>query len=417
MVIPKTSRWKMAGGSYSGLDRSVYILFAARIINRFGDFVQMLLVLILTVSLGMEKQDAGFFVTLTIMATGVGKLAGGIVADKVPRKYVMVVCQVMVAICYIICGFSTGSPSLFVPILILLSSPFRGATWPVSNALIADFSKGEADRARAYSLLYLGSNIGVAIGPLVAAFLFAHHLPLLFWGAAATMLVSSSIILCFVPPQGIAQSADQTENPDEQPQKGSVLRALLQRPPLLLYMVAFTLYDFIYSQHSFALPLQLGGLLGTVAGTKAYGYVMTVNAVTVLVMTVLLTRLTIHRSRARNMSLATWFYVIGFTMYAFGDSLWIFLLATFIWTNGEILMATNGNVFVNQHAPVSHRARFNGVMSLVTGTGSTWGPYVGGLLLAFSDFRFLWLVMAMLAVGISLLFNKLETMIKRTDRR
>ena len=48
MSKTKASRRDPAGGSYRGLDRSIHILFVARIIDRFGDFVQMLLVLILT---------------------------------------------------------------------------------------------------------------------------------------------------------------------------------------------------------------------------------------------------------------------------------------------------------------------------------------------------------------------------------
>jgi len=138
------------------------------------------------------------------------------------------------------------------------------------------------------------------------------------------------------------------------------------------------------------------------------------------VMTALLTRWTIHRSRIMNMSLAAWFYVIGFGMYAFADVSWLFFLSTFIWTNGEILMATNGNVFVNQHAPASHRGRFNGVVSLVTGMGATVGPYAGGLILLLSSYRMLWLVMVFLAFVIALLFLHMESLdktLKLQDQR
>jgi len=58
MKIEKSSR-HTAGGSYRSLDRNIHILFIARIINRFGDFVQMLLVLILTLSIGMDEHLAG----------------------------------------------------------------------------------------------------------------------------------------------------------------------------------------------------------------------------------------------------------------------------------------------------------------------------------------------------------------------
>ncbi len=407
------SRRNPAGGSYRGLDRNIHILFAARIINRFGDFVQMLLVLILTIRMGLDEATAGLIVTCTVLAAGLGQLAGGMAADRIPRKRVMVYCQLSVAACYVVCGFFTSQGQVLVPVLILLSSPFRGATWPVSNALVADFSHGEAERARAFSLLYLGSNIGVAVGPLVAAFLFARNLPLLFWGSAFTLVLSACIIWFSIPDIPSSPIESNESSPEELPARGSVLQIFIHQPLLLWYMLGFTLYNFIYSQHGFALPLQMGDLFGEVAGTRGYGFLMTLNAVTVLVMTALLTRWTIHRSRIMNMSLAAWFYVIGFGMYAFADVSWVFYLSTFIWTNGEILMATNGNVFVNQHAPSSHRGRFNGVISLLTGMGATVGPYVGGLLLLFASYRTLWLVMVVLAFAIALLFLHMESLDKR----
>jgi len=410
MSTTKASRRDSAGGSYRGLDRNIHILFVARIINRFGDFVQMLLVLILTLRMGLNEATAGLIVTCTVLAAGVGQLAGGMVADRIPRKRVMVYCQLSVAACYIVCGSFTNQGQVLVPMFILLSSPFRGATWPVSNALVADFSHGEAERARAFSLLYLGSNIGVAVGPLVAAFLFARNLSLLFWGSAFTMALSASIIWFSIPDIPSTPAASNEATPEELPVRSSVYQIFLRQPLLLWYMLGFTLYNFIYVQHGFALPLQMGALFGEVAGTRGYGFLMTLNAVTVLVMTALLTRWTLHRSRIMNMSLAAWFYVIGFGMYAFADASWVFFLSTFIWTNGEILMATNGNVFVNQHAPASHRGRFNGVVSLLTGMGATVGPYAGGLILLMASYRTLWLVMVVLAFAIALLFLHMESL-------
>src|SRR3989339_420442 len=109
------------GGSYRSLDRSIHILFVARIINRFGDFVQMLLVLILTVSIGMEAHLAGLFATLTVLAASVGQLVGGIVADKFPRKHVMVSCQLAVAALYASCALLITESPMTVAYLILVS--------------------------------------------------------------------------------------------------------------------------------------------------------------------------------------------------------------------------------------------------------------------------------------------------------
>ncbi len=408
MIDSKTSR-TIAGGSYRSLDRSIHILFIARIINRFGDFVQMLLVLILTISIGMEEHLAGLFTTMTVLATLVGQLIGGFAADRYPRKYVMVICQLIVAVLYVFSGVFIEASPMLVAYIILLSSPFRGATWPVSHALIADYSEGEMERARAFSLLYLGSNIGVAVGPLVAAFLFARNLTLLFLISSLTLIISASLLGLLLPKH--PRSKENDMGTSESPFSGSLWRLFFSNRMLVLYVLAFTLYNLIYVQHSFALPLQMHELFGTQIGTQGYGWLMTVNAVTVLLMTALVTRLTLRVSRSINMALGALFYVIGFGLYAVCTSLVAFLGATFIWTIGEILLATNGNVFVNQHAPSSHRGRFNSLVSVTVGIGSMLGPYVGGLVLSVAGFSVLWIGSVGVASIICALFVLLRRMV------
>jgi MFS family permease len=184
---------------------------------------------------------------------------------------------------------------------------------------------------------------------------------------------------------------------------------------LVLYVVAFTLYNFIYVQHGFALPLQMNSIFGTQAGTEGYGWLMSVNALTVLLMTAGVIHVTLHLSRAISMAIGCLFYVVGFGLYAICSSLPAFLGATFIWTIGEILLATNGNVFVNQHAPSTHRARFNSIVSVTTGIGSTLGPFAGGLILAHATYAFLWMVMVGTAILISLLFVWLRVMVVKSE--
>lgn len=389
---------------YRGLDRSVYVLFFARMINRFGDFVQMLLVLILTSRLGMNEAMAGVLVTAVVFATSIGKFLGGLVADRLSRKGVLAACQLVVAVCYAACGafFLSDLPS-FVPWLILISSPFRGATWPVNNSLVADFTSDE-DRGRAYSLLYLGTNMGVAIGPLVAGFLFAHSLVWLFWGASLLMFCSTTIVLCFISSK---EAVAVPMNSEQQAVEGGLFHALSLRPMLIAYALLFFIYEFCYSQHTFALPLEFSFLFGADAGASRYGVLMSVNAVSVLVMTPLLTKLTSRFDHVMNMSMATLFYVAGFSLYAAGGGYWLFLFATFVWTNGEILMATNGNVFVNHYAPASHRGRLNGLISVFTGLGATVGPAIGGLLLTGGRYGRLWMVMSALSCVICIGFLSL----------
>ena len=62
---------------------------------------------------------------------------------------------------------------------------FNGAARPVNTALLTDITRPE-ERSAAFSLLYLGINIGVAAGPILAGFLFNNYRRWIFWGDGLT---------------------------------------------------------------------------------------------------------------------------------------------------------------------------------------------------------------------------------------
>jgi hypothetical protein len=62
--------------TYAGLDRSIYFLFLAQVVNSIGHFVHPFLTLLLTQKLGMDPGEAGFYVFLSALAWVPGSLAG-----------------------------------------------------------------------------------------------------------------------------------------------------------------------------------------------------------------------------------------------------------------------------------------------------------------------------------------------------
>lgn len=90
------------------------------------------------------------------------------------------------------------------------------------------------------------------------------------------------------------------------------------------------------------------------------------------------------------------FYVVGYGMYAGCTAFPLFLVATCIWTfGGEILMATNANVFVNAYAPPALRSRCNSSLTIASSLGHSIAPTAGGgLMLAVSGYAQLWSISA-----------------------
>jgi MFS family permease len=88
----------------------------------------------------------------------------------------------------------------------------------------------------------------------------------------------------------------------------------------------------------------------------------------------------------------------AFSLLYFIHSLWLFVLSTVVWTLGEILQATNTNVYIANHTPISHRGRFNSILPIIIGTGFALGPPVMGQYVEAVSVRAVW----PLAAGISL---------------
>ncbi len=388
--------------TYTGLSPAIYILFVARIINRMGDFVHLFMTLYLTRILGFEVRIAGFFIMVTAVSGLLGSVIGGKLSDYAGRKTVMVGAQFLSAAVVAVCGFLPST--ITIPVLLIISNFFKGAVRPASRSMLTDLAKPE-ERQKAFSLLYLGTNLGVAIGPMIAGFLFRNYLHWIFWGDALTTITAFTLILRFVP-ESRPTEKDIAESRTEGPEKaveGSSLQAFLKRPVLVFFSVFTVMANFIYAQMTFSLPLHLNGIFND-QGAEIYGYLMSFNAVIVLVFTALVLNLTNRVKSVHNMAFAAFLFAAGFGSLFMISSISGFLITTFIWTIGEILMVTNGSVFIANHTPINLRGRFNAITGVVFGLGYIAGPFISGQILASGTISDLWIFILFFSLLTGLFF-------------
>ena len=373
MKLPKMLNY------YSKLPNSIYILFFARMVNSMGAFVYPFLTIYLTKTLSLDEGKAGYLVMLAIAAHAPGLLVGGRLADWLGRKKILLLFQGLAAICFIPCAF-LNNPFL-IPRLLILSAFFHGAAQPASTAMTTDLTNPN-NRKAAFSLLYLGNNIGFAVGPLIAGFLYNNYLMWIFLGDAATTFTSLVLVYLFIketlPSKEKIEESFKLENNYEKAEKGNLWQVLWKRPRLLLFTLISLIYSFVYAQTTFSIPIQVVELFGD-KGPKMFGVIMTTNALVVSFLTLIIISLTHKIKPVLNVTLAGVFYAIGFGMIFFinGRLPWL-LFSTIIWSIGEILVTTNTNVYIANHTPMSHRGRFNAVIPVIMGVGFAIGPLIAG---------------------------------------
>lgn len=398
---------------YRGLPFGIYILFIVRIVNALGAFVGPFLTMFLSEKMGLNNQLIGIFIMMYSISTVPGSLIGGKIADSFGRKNILIIFETLAALCYIPCAFL--GESIIIPYLLILSGFFNSIAMPASGAMVADLTT-TSNRNSAYSLLYLGNNLGFSIGPMIAGFLYGHYIKMLFIGNSIAVFCSVIIISVWIketkPENGLEE---QTLNEYEKMEEGGLISALLKRPMLLSFALLSMIYSFVYAQYPFCIPLQVGEIFKS-NGSIIYGKIMATNGFTVILFTTLLTRLTRKLSALQNIAIAGLFYAVGFGMMFYIRSFNMFIVATVIWTIGEIFQSTNSGVYLANHTPMSHRGRFNAVIPLITGAGFAIGPLAMGMYIKNRSVIYAWPISFVLSIIAAILFYILYIVEKKKHK-
>lgn len=392
---------------YRGLPKPVYALFTATIMNGLGIFVYPFMVLLLTQHLGYSDAWTGIFMSLSALAYLPGSFIGGKLADKIGRKKVMIISQLLASSMFVVCGF-LGTSHL-IPLFIFLNLMFDGATDPARSALMTDITTQE-NRQVSFSLNYLGFNIGFAVGPVVAGLFFYSAPSWLFFGNAIAATIAIIYVAITVPeskPDQEAIEASYHTDSTEKAHEGGWLSALLSRPRLLILAVCITFFSFSYSQSLFALPLYTTELYGK-SGATLYGSIMSLNAIVVVASNAFLVMALRRYHPLRNIALAGVLYAVGFSCLGLVQApIWFYVLAT-VYTLGEVIDATNTHYYIANNTPISHRARFSAVLPVIMGTGHAIAPLIGGQVSTRYGLDVLWVIVGITAalgtIGILILY-------------
>ncbi len=381
---------------YRGLPRGDYVLFLSRVVNNMGNVVIPLLTLILTVRLGLSKEQAGLFTTLFVTVQPPFIILGGWLCDRMGGKRVVLLFNTLGALLYLVCACL--SPSLATAMLIALAACLYSGASPAFNSIVAAITPAEKINS-AYSLNYLGLNLGFTIGPVLAGLLF-RNLSLLFVLDALTTLAATLITALFLPatprgasPKGSAQS-------DAPPQ--SLWQVLRGTPVLLVFAAALLLYSMCYMQWNFLLPLQTAGLFGSDRGPLLYSFTVSINAVCVILCTPVFTHATRNFSPAPVVAAGGLFYLASFLLFSVNIQVpLLFYAGSVVLTLGEILVTINLNTFVALRTPQTHLGRVNSLTTIISGTGNALSPMLMGRLLKSVDFSGAWLcVSGVMVLGV-----------------
>jgi MFS family permease len=143
-------------------------LLAAALGWMLDAFDAMLYALVLTYvmhDLGMSKATSGLLYTLTLLASGIGGVGFGFLADRIGRKRALMFSILTYSICSFASGLSTTV--LMLAVFRFILGLGMGGEWNTGAALVAETWPGEL-RAKALAIVQSSWAIGYALAALVA---------------------------------------------------------------------------------------------------------------------------------------------------------------------------------------------------------------------------------------------------------
>ena len=149
-------------------------------LDAFDAMLYSLVLAMLMRDLGMSKTVAGSLGTLTLLASGIGGVSFGLLADRIGRKHALMLSILTYSICSFASGLATSIAMLAVARFVLGLG--MGGEWNTGATLVAESWPTEF-RAKAISIVQSSWALGFAAAALVAGPVAR------FWGWRAVFFV------------------------------------------------------------------------------------------------------------------------------------------------------------------------------------------------------------------------------------
>lgn len=359
--------------------KSVWILLIGNFIAQFGNMVCLPY---LAIHLGQLRSVSpfgiGLIVGLAPLLTAFASFFLGGVSDRIGRRSVLLVCSLLRVLVFI--GFAFARTPVEFGVLNAILGITTAGIFPVTKAMLSEFVP-EDQRSRVFGRLYVSTNTAAVLGPLTGAWLTAvpNSSYIAFLAGAGLSAVYFATLFLFI------LESPARSNEGDPVRLWDALKAASHDRWLLVYLLLLMTVSAGYAQLDSTLPL-------TIPSTSLYGWLLTINAVTVIGLQGAVRKWLDGRSQLMGLHIgimAVAAGTIGFG-FAYGRK-WGLVVAMVVFTVGEIFEFLTSNLILDSHAPKRLRGAYFGAMGF-RNIGRFVGPSLGGWLLSshgsFATFSF-----------------------------
>lgn len=377
------------------------VLVLSTFIDRLGGFLLYpFFALYVTAHFNVEMLEVGFLFAVFSAGNIIGGVVGGALADKYGRRAMILVGLISSGVSSIFMGLVDDLNIFYILAVFMgLMGNFGG---PARQAMVADLLPKEK-QAEGFGILRVAVNLSAVIGPIFGGIIATQSYLFLFIADAISSIITAIIVFVVIP----ETKPEKKEGEAEETVVKTVIgyKEVLKDWRYMLFLSVSALTVIVYMQMNATLSVFLRDIHGF--PTLYFGFLLSMNAVMVVVFQFWITRKVSKYSPMKVMALGTLFYMVGFSMYGFVSEPYLYFFAMAIITIGEMIEMPVGQTAAAFFAPEDKRGRYMAVFSfhwaipnlfaiLVAGLiweniGPNWVWYIAGILSLFAVIGF-WLL-------------------------
>jgi MFS family permease len=377
-TAPSEPRFRDALRSLPG---RVWIVSAGILVNRVGNFLPVFIVLYLT-ERGYSAGAAGFVLGVAGLGNVLGNAVGGYLADKIGRRWTIVVSAVPTAGLTAIVPFVEPFPVIVavVGLIGVTSQIYR----PAAAAVLLDSVATNRQRLAAFGVFRFAMNIGAALGGVIGGVLASTSYVELFLGNAAACLLFGVVVAVLLrdapsPSRSGQDNPDGAADADTRADRPVGYRQALADRALVRFLVMTLVAEFVYIQSTVGLPLHVSDV-GLSA--RDFGLLIGLNGLVVLALELPLTGLVSRYRLEYVLAVGNLLIGAGLALTGFMTNLPLLAATVLVWTFGEMMSSSVANAYLGSLTPPGMTGRYQGLYFAAYTTGTGIGPLIGGALYA-----------------------------------
>ncbi|MGW7060680.1 MFS transporter [Streptomyces sp. NPDC054904] len=318
---------------------------------------------------GLTVEVIGLIVGMFGVGALIAGVASGALAARVREQRLAVMGLAGVAVIVVV--ISTTTQLWVLAALTALWGFCYELVNPIAYTLVARVMP-EAQRRFAFSAVRLAINLGMGIGPVIAGILFNVSPGLLPWGTAIGYVVSAFILARARITADPAAAADDATAADTDAAGAGPGRA---GPRFWSFIAATTPIHLAYALPSTVASVYVIHTLGESAAWASA--IFAVNAFLVLTVEIALNHAMLDLTRRTSLLIGYVCAIVGFVLMGFGSyQTWLLLVATAVWTVGEMIVYPVMPDHISAITPDRHKVRNMGFYTAHFNLGVVLAPLI-----------------------------------------